>query len=35
MILIRVWAVPIAALSFMLSLIANALWNFAEWIDNR
>lgn len=35
MILIRVWAVPIAALAFMLSLIADALWKFAEWIANR
>lgn len=35
MIFLRVWAVPIAALAFMLSLIANALWNFAEWIANR
>lgn len=35
MIVLRIWAVPIAALAFMLALIANTLWHFAEWIANR
>jgi len=35
MILIRIWAVPIAIVAFMLSLIAQKLWEFASWVEKR